>query len=283
MDTGKIFAQVLDPIWRKAIIDNICAIERTIPSFWTLFEDLKLLKPSTKAITMPAKPQGQYNILEALRSIFNGSKNGQHRLVRQDEENYPFHTKARNNDCFASCYRQLWTYAVRRFPEFLNGDSEEEAKNDAPHSTRPKSFILYQIVRLAIGLAFRTRYTKELGPAGALDKLILDCLIWIVTKGASLHYRMAEARERPLLEMETPLEVAPSLATKSDNLDLEHLPGSSFEPLQIAKPGLFIRWLYDHKKLRGNCVILSSIQRALFRVFFSYDIGSEGKKILQHH
>ena len=56
MDTGKIFAQVLDPIWRKIIIDNICAIERAIPSFWTFFEDLRLLELSAKAIIMLFEP-----------------------------------------------------------------------------------------------------------------------------------------------------------------------------------------------------------------------------------
>ena len=129
---------------------------------------------------------------------------------------------------------------------------------------RPKRVIWYRITRLALGLGFRSRNTKEIGSASALDKVILDYLIWIITKGALLKYRMTEVRERPQIEIETPLEITPSLTTEISDLDLGYRPGSAFENFQTAKLGLFIRWLYDYKKLRGKCVTLPFIQRALF-------------------
>ena len=81
MDSGKIFAQVLDPGWRKTITTNICAVERIIPSLWTFLEHTKHLAPCARAIKVLLELHQQTTIYGALSAMYAKSSHDQKSLV----------------------------------------------------------------------------------------------------------------------------------------------------------------------------------------------------------
>lgn len=55
----KIFVRILDPVLRETVLRNIFAVEGTIPSLFTFYENTKHLEPCAKAIkTLIGTPIG---------------------------------------------------------------------------------------------------------------------------------------------------------------------------------------------------------------------------------
>lgn len=254
METEKIFAQVLDPVLRKTIINNVCAVERVIPSLWSFLEDIKHLEPCAKAVTMLLELHNRSTLYEALRLLFVGSNHGQQLLVRQDGENHYVRIKAQNKNRFEFSYRQLWVFAMRHFPDLVNGPTKDL---DTPDVGKPSSSILwYRFARLALILGFRSPKIEGMGSTNALDKAVLQCISWAasaINQGAPLDRQVIEVRDRLQIETDTPLESAPPLITEDSDLDVQHRDRSAFEDSRrTAKLGFFIRWLYDIKEPRGR-------------------------------
>ena len=129
MDTGKFFAQVLDPAVRKTIVNSICAIERLVPSLWTFFEDLKQLGPCSKPIKTLLELHGNYTIYEALSMIF----------VHSDDNRHSNH--------FESSYRQLWIFAICHLPDLLTVCNGNEPLKGVTCVKQPISIIRYRYAR----------------------------------------------------------------------------------------------------------------------------------------
>ncbi len=287
MDTGKIFAQVLDPILRKAIINNICAVERLIPSLWTFLEDVKRLEPCARAVRILLELQDKSTIYEALRVLFAGCNRKQQRPIRQDGENHFVQIDEGDKDHFEFSYRQLWIYAMRHFPDLVSVDVEGEATKDSSCVKMPISIFWYRFARLALRLGFRSRKMELMGSTSALDEVVIDCISWVAgasKDGASPHHQAAEVRKRLQIETDTPPETAPSLVTNDSDLDVQYRCGRPFEgSRRKVELGLFIRWLYDTSEPRGRYITQSFVQRAIFHAFFDRDMrrGDEGVIELQ--
>ncbi len=287
MDTGKIFAQVLDPILRKAIMNNICAVERLIPSLWTFLEDVKRLEPCARAVRMLLELQDKSTIYKALRVLFAGCNRKQQRLIRQDGENHFVQIDEGDKDQFEFSYRQLWIYAMRHFPDLVSANVEGEATKDSSCVKMPISIFWYRFARLALRLGFRSRKMELMGSTSALDEVITDCISWVAgasKDGASPHHQAAEVRKRLQVETDTPPETAPSLVTDDSDLDIQYRYRRPFEgSRRKVELGLFIRWLYDTSEPRGRYITQSFVQRAIFQAFFGRDMrrGDEGVIELQ--
>ncbi len=271
MDGGKIFAQVLDPLLRKTIINNISAVERVIPSLGTFFEDIKYLEPCAQAVKLLLGLHNKSTIYEALCGIFVGSKHDPQRLVRQDGENHFVQTDAEGENQFEFGYRQLWIYAMRHLPDLVNVGVEDNPTEDSLGVRKPNSILWYRFARLALKLGFRSRKIELMGSVNALDDAILECLsqvAGIVSKGASQDRQVAETRDRLQIETDNPLETPPSLTTETSVLDFHNRRSFEEDSRRNAKREFFIRWLYDIEEPRGRYISHFFVQRAMFQAFF---------------
>ena len=286
MDSGKFFAQVLDPGWRRTIIDNICAVERTIPSLWTFLEDTKYLAPCAKAIKMPFELHQQTTIYGALNLIHAEFNHDQRSLVQQKGESHFVRTEQGDKNRFEFCYRQLWMYAMRHSSHLVSGPVMWEHTTDPPCDQMPMSILWYRFAQLAFKLGFRSRRITLMGSASALDKIVLDCISWVAGAakgGISPERQVAEVRERLQIETDIPLEKAPSLITEDQDLEVQNRLGHyDVDYPQKAKLELFVRWLYDVEEPRGKYITPSFVRRAMFHAFFGHNMRSRDKVTIVH-
>ena len=275
MDTGKIFAQVLDPVLRKTIINNICGIDRLIPSLRTFLEDIERLEPCVKAVRILLDLKDESTIYRALHAIFARSHSEQQHPLRQDGENHFVQIEG-DTDHFEFGYKQLWIYAMRHFPNLVHADAKREPAKESPYVKKPISILWYRFARLALRLGFRSPRMELLGSTSAIDETIKECLFWsedTSKTGASIYDQVAEIRERLQIETDAPPEMAPSLVTESSDFEVENRCGRAFDASSHnLQRELFIRWLYDTREPRGKYITASFVQRAIFHAFFGHTI-----------
>ena len=278
METGKIFAQVLDPTLRKTITNSICAIDRLIPSLWTFFEDVERLEPCARAVRMLLDLQDESTTYKALRATFFGGNREQQRPIRQDGENHFVQIEEGDKDHFEFSYKQLWIYAMRHFPNLVHADAERGSIKECSYVKKPISILWYRFARLALRLGFRSPKMELMGSISAVNEAVIECLSWGAGTskiGALVHDHVAEIREKLQIETDAPPETAPSFVTESSDFDIENRYGRTFEASsQGLKTELFIRWLYDTREPRGRYITASFIQRALFHAFFGHTMST---------
>jgi len=271
--SASVFSKVQDDTLRREIMEKVCSIERIIPSLSTFCEDTKHLEPCAKAMRLLLEPRVRGTIRTVMQRIFQPSSQGL--VPRQETEHRFSDIEVLTAQRFDFCYRQLWLFAMRHFPDLVNIATRKEPTKEKPAVKEPNPVLWYRFARLALKLGFHSQKIVDMGSAEALDIAIRTCLLRVVEYNQnSLDYHVKEIQGRLDTQSGSGDPISPALVAETGELDLQHRCGRPFDDSQRqAASGMFIRWLYGPKKPRGNFITPFFVHRSTFLAFFSDDLA----------
>lgn len=125
-----------------------------------------------------------------------------------------------------------------------------------------------------------------MGSISALNKVIFQCIFWVVgviKHEAAFDRQITEIRDQFQIGTNSPSKKTSPLVINDSDINIQHRCGRPFDDLRReTKPNLFVRWLYDIEQPRSKYITSFFIQKAMFQVFFGDSIGPRSGKTIEH-
>jgi hypothetical protein len=162
MQNGELFPAIRDRSQRDMIWKHLSTIDVLIPTIYSLFEDIKFLKPLRKAVVKLLRPNFKGTIREAMGRAFTGvhQKEGEFKIGGDEASFTPY--PGNTDDQIWYGILQLWLFPMRHFDKLVRECPRKEEKQDLPVPKEPSPFLWYRYGVLADSLGFATKQISSL-------------------------------------------------------------------------------------------------------------------------
>jgi hypothetical protein len=162
MQEGKLFPLIRDQKERDMIWARLSSIEYLIVTIYTLFEDVKYLRPLQKVVIRLLLPDFKGTIRKALRRAFTGTHQEEGTFkVQTGEQKYTSCTGSVEDQIWYGIL-QLWLYAMRHFDKLVGECPKKEEKQALPAPKKPSPLLWHRLGFLADAVGFTTKEIKDL-------------------------------------------------------------------------------------------------------------------------
>ena len=259
IDLKMIFPTISDSTRRNALLSNISGVSCLIPSLWTLFENLKYLKPCCTALKKLSGASGKKTIRHALADSYHCPPQ---LIVEHAENDRSFEQPISFGEDKRLGYLQLWLYAMRHYPQLTGEMPHAEHGKRKPQTEEINPECWSRFGRLAVSLRFRTKHALDLQHAELTPEDGYAMQIADILKKA----RQSSLGNPRLREIER---------VGSDR----RRTGLPFPNSHWADRGaLFLPSIYGEMAGTGNSITSFFVKRDMFHSFFGVD-GTEDRAV----
>lgn len=170
-----IFRAVTENEARSLILQNILGLKKIILSFQTLWEDVKYLKPLTKAMR-GLVGSSKFSLRQTFRSICTQFGSQAPVLVEVNEGQLEPDDSLAPRFAFETGYRQLWLFAMRHFPELVQTPPRLENRQQKIIIKEPDHRLWFQFADLAHKLQFDSPQIRKLRSNDPDKELVMSFL-----------------------------------------------------------------------------------------------------------
>jgi hypothetical protein len=276
LENDTLFPTVKDPEKRASIWDNILSIEGLIPSLYTFFEDLKLLRPCAEIIKSLIELPLNGSLREMIEQRFTGCNQSSDTYYYQITETTWGTMKGGLQERVEFGWQQLLFYILRHSRKMNGWCPKKEIGRPKPVAMEPDPITWYEFGQLASRLGFDSTRIRELNTDDPYKKSARE---YLQKSHRSLHTIDKASFESCIKQIAKTLQTAtekeqrlamPVLVTSSAGESLSRRCGRFFETAHDQdRDFLFLGTLHDTSSIqRGNSITSFFVRRSIYFAFF---------------
>ena len=177
--SGQIFS-AFSATEREEIWGRVLSVDGLVPSFHTLFQDIKFLNACADCFKRLIKLSRKDTVFTALHRIFSHANGGDQQTLIEVGESAFITRSVDGADVFDLAYRQLWLFAMRNYHKLPMREVEEAKKKDIlakPGVKRGNDKLLFGFASLAHRLGFESDEINALRNQSTDREIARDALL----------------------------------------------------------------------------------------------------------
>ncbi|KAL1845446.1 hypothetical protein Plec18170_009765 [Paecilomyces lecythidis] len=158
---GDLFPAIKTEEHRQEIWNNLLTVDTLIPSLYTLFEDIKYLKPCATIVKRLLGAKPKWSVQQTLEECYSGEQQNDEVLVQQTENSFCYyHGGVEERVTLGSL--QLWLFAARNFTLMIKEPPRKDDGRPTPNCETPDTSVWRAFATLASHLGFESDSILEL-------------------------------------------------------------------------------------------------------------------------